>query len=329
MSDARANEPARIFSMYRTMCLIREFEDVAGQNFFAGNIRGSVHQYIGEEAIAVGVCAHLRPTDYLLSTHRGHGHSIAKGADPARMMKELFGKQGGTSGGKGGSMHIADFSVGMLGANGVVAAGIPIAVGAAHALKVKKKPHIVACFFGDGAVNRGPFLEGLNWAGVYRLPVLFVCEDNRISATTPTGPMTAGEGPSARARSMGIRCENVDGNDVVAVDRAAGELAEWVRKGNGPAFLHAVTYRFKGHVSVDPGAYRDPKEVEQALAYDPIKLARNELIEAGEPVAAIDEIDTAAKIEVDVALTIAKSSPWPDAATAYEDVMDSGKGQWK
>ncbi len=292
-------------------------------------VRGPLHLSTGQEAVAAGVCANLVREDLLTSTHRGHGHTLAKGADLNRMMCELFGRSTGYNRGKGGSMHIADFSVGMLGANGVVAAGIPIAVGAAHALKVQGRPQIVACFFGDGAVNRGPFLEGLNWAGVYKLPVLFVCEDNRISATTPTGPMTAGDGPLLRARSMGLRCEQVDGNDVVAVDRVAGELAGWVRNGNGPAFIHAVTYRFKGHVSVDPGTYRDPGEVEQALAFDPLKLARGELIEAGEPAAAIDEIDNAAKIEVDVALTVAKSSPWPEPSTAYEDIMDSGKGQWK
>ena len=337
-----ANGNPRLVSLYRTMARIRAFENAAeiasqggvqawglAASSTPALVRGPLHLSTGQEAVAAGVCANLVREDLLTSTHRGHGHTLAKGADLNRMMCELFGRSTGYNRGKGGSMHIADFSVGMLGANGVVAAGIPIAVGAAHALKVQGKPHIVACFFGDGAVNRGPFLEGLNWAGVYRLPVLFVCEDNRISATTPTGPMTAGEGPSARAKSMGIRCESVDGNDVVAVDRAAAELTDFVRKGNGPAFLHAVTYRFKGHVSVDPGTYRDPKEVEQALAYDPLRLARNELVEAGEPVATIDGIDAAARVEVDVALTIAKSSPWPEAASAYEDVMDSGQGRWK
>jgi TPP-dependent pyruvate/acetoin dehydrogenase alpha subunit len=332
----------RLIPLYRTMARIRAFENAAeiasqggvqawglAASSTPALVRGPLHLSTGQEAVATGVCANLFREDLLTSTHRGHGHTLAKGADLNRMMCELFGRSTGYNRGKGGSMHIADFSVGMLGANGVVAAGIPIAVGAAHALKVKKSPHIVACFFGDGAVNRGPFLEGLNWAGVYKLPVLFICEDNRISATTPTGPMTAGDGPSARAKSMGIRCMQVDGNDVLAVDRAAGELIDSVRHGNGPAFLHAVTYRFKGHVSVDPGAYRDPKEVEQALVYDPLRLARNELLEAGEPPASMDAIDAAARIEVEVALAIAKSSPWPEPATAYEDIMDSGKGQWR
>ncbi len=193
------------------------------------------------------------------------------------MMAELFGRATGTNKGKGGSMHIADFGVGMLGANGVVAAGMPIAVGAAHALKIRGRREIVACFFGDGAVNRGPFIEALNWAVVYHLPVLFVCEDNRISATTPTGPMTGGPGASARAESIGVPAMKVDGNDVAAVDAAAARLVAEVRSGAGPRFLHAVTYRFKGHVSVDPGAYRDQAEVAAAMAFDPLLVARNAL----------------------------------------------------
>jgi len=333
---------SRLISLYRTMARIRAFENAAeiasqggvqawglAASSTPALVRGPLHLSTGQEAVATGVCANLLREDLLTSTHRGHGHTLAKGADMNRMMCELFGRSTGYNRGKGGSMHIADFSVGMLGANGVVAAGIPIAVGAAHALKVQKKPCIVACFFGDGAVNRGPFLEGLNWAGVYGLPVLFVCEDNQISATTPTGPMTAGEGASARARSFGLRCERVDGNDVQAVDAIAGELAGWVRNGHGPAFLHAVTYRFKGHVSVDPGAYRDAKEVEEALRADPLRQARAALAAAGEPIASLDAIDAAAGIETEAALAIAKSSPWPDPATAYEDVMDSGAGQWK
>ncbi len=292
-------------------------------------IRGPLHLSTGQEAVAAGVCANLLGEDLLTSTHRGHGHTLARGADPVRMLCELFGRASGTNRGKGGSMHIADFSIGMLGANGVVAAGIPIAVGAAHALKLRNKPGIVACFFGDGAVNRGPFLEGLNWAGVYGLRVLFICEDNRISATTPTGPMTAGEGASARARSLGLRCAKVDGNDVTAVDRVSAELADWVRAGNGPALLHAVTYRFKGHVSIDPGAYRDAQEVEAALDSDPLRLARQALIAQGMTLGSLEAIDAAAKAEIAAALEIAGNAAWPDPASAYEDVMDSGGGVWR
>ncbi|MFL6691979.1 MAG: thiamine pyrophosphate-dependent dehydrogenase E1 component subunit alpha, partial [Ramlibacter sp.] len=220
--------PAVLGGLLRTMLRIRAFENAAehasqgGVSAFGNaadgraKVRGPLHLSTGQEAVAAGVCAHLRHADYLTSTHRGHGHTLAKGADPARMMAELFGKATGCNGGRGGSMHIADFAVGMLGANGVVAAGLPIAVGAAQAQKLTGRDAITCCFFGDGAINRGPFLEALNWARIFRLPVLFVCEDNRWSATTPSEPMTAGEGASARARAMGIEALEVDGNDVVA-----------------------------------------------------------------------------------------------------------------
>jgi pyruvate dehydrogenase E1 component alpha subunit len=245
------------------------------------------------------------------------------------MMCELFGRATGYNQGKGGSMHIADFSVGMLGANGVVAAGIPIATGAAHALKIRGLPHIVACFFGDGAANRGPFLEGLNWAQVYRLPVLFVCEDNRISATTPTAPMTAGAGVSARAEALGMPGLKVDGNDVQAVDAAAAQLVAEIRAGGGPRLLHAVTYRFKGHVSVDPGTYRDPAEVEAAKRNDPLLIAQARLRALGAAQADIDAIDAAAQAEIDHALKVAEAAPWPEVADAYEEIMNSGAGVWK
>ena len=324
------------------MARIRAFEnaaEIASQGGVAAwgldasatpaRVRGPLHLSTGQEAVAAGVCAHLSRTDLLTSTHRGHGHTLAKGANVQAMMCELFGRATGTNKGKGGSMHIADFSVGMLGANGVVAAGIPIAVGAAHAIRIQERSAIVACFFGDGAVNRGPFLEGLNWAAVYKLPVLFVCEDNRISATTPTGPMTAGGGVSARAESMGITALTVDGNDVLAVHEAAGRLAAEVRAGSGPRLLHAVTYRFKGHVSVDPGSYRDAAEVERALESDPLVLARARLLGAGARAEEIDAIDAAARAEIDAALAVADVAPWPEAGDAFEDVVTTGAGQWR
>src|SRR5438309_10517244 len=178
--------PQQVLPMYRAMHLIRAFDEAAGQASQDGRIRGPVHRYVGQEATAVGVCANLRATDYIASDHRGHGHAIAKGVDLVRLMKELFGREGGLCGGKGGSMHIADFSVGMLGANGVVADGVTIAMGAAHAVKLLRQDRIVVAFFGDGAVNRGPLLEALNWAVVYKLPVLFVCEDDEYTAAART-----------------------------------------------------------------------------------------------------------------------------------------------
>ena len=328
-------------ALYRTMVRIRAFENAAetasqggvsayGQQAGgAAKVRGPLHLSTGQEAVPAGVCAHLRASDYLTSTHRGHGHTLAKGADLARMMCELFGKATGFNGGKGGSMHIADFSVGMLGANGVVAAGLPIAVGAAHAQKVLGQGDaITVCFFGDGAINRGPFLEALNWARVYELPVLFVCEDNRWSATTASGPMTAGEGASARAEALGIAATQVDGNDVFAVHAAAARLVAEVRGGSGPRLLHALTYRVKGHVSVDLAAYRDPAELAAALETDPLARARGRLLEAGLEAAALDAIENAATAEVEAALATADAAPWPEAGAAFTDVQTTGAGQW-
>jgi len=324
------------------MARIRAFEnaaEIASQGGVAAwgldasaqpaRVRGPLHLSTGQEAVAAGVCAHLKRSDLLTSTHRGHGHTLAKGASVNAMMAELFGRASGTNKGKGGSMHIADFSVGMLGANGVVAAGIPIAVGAAHAIKIQQRKDLVACFFGDGAINRGPFLEGLNWAGVYRLPLLFVCEDNRISATTPTAAMTAGEGASARAASLGIPGLSVDGNDVAAVHEAAGRLVGEIRAGGGPRLLHALTYRFKGHVSVDPGTYRDAAEVQRALESDPLLLARRRLLEAGVAAAEIDAVDLAAHGEIEAALAHADAAPWPEPAAAFDDIVSTGAGQWQ
>jgi pyruvate dehydrogenase E1 component alpha subunit len=338
--EKQAERSGRLLRLYRTMARIRAFEDAAEAASQGGvqawgievsatpaKVRGPLHLSTGQEAVAAGVCVNLRRDDLLTSTHRGHGHTLAKGADMAKMMCELYGRACGCNKGKGGSMHIADFGVGMLGANGVVAAGIPIATGAAQALKLQRRDAIVACFFGDGAINRGPFLEGLNWAQVYRLPVLFVCEDNRIAATTPTSSMTAGAGAAARARALGIEAREVDGNDVEAVDRAAAELAARVR-GGGPALLHAITYRIKGHVSVDPGAYRDAGEVERARRDDPLLRTRALLASRGEA-AAVARIDAEVRDEIANALAIAEAAPWPAPEAAYEDVITTGAGQWR
>jgi acetoin:2,6-dichlorophenolindophenol oxidoreductase subunit alpha len=333
---------ARLTALYATMLRIRAFEDAAeeasrggvavfGQQASAkpAAVRGPLHLSTGQEAVAAGVCANLARADYLTSTHRGHGHTIAKGADVGRMMLELFGRAGGSCGGRGGSMHIADFGVGMLGANGVVAAGLPIAVGAAHSVRIRRAPEVVACFFGDGAINRGPFGEALNWAQVYRLPVLFVCEDNRWSATTPTGALTAGDGAAARARAYGIEARAVDGNDVEAVDAVAAELADAVRAGHGPRFLHAITYRVKGHVSVDPAAYRDPAELEAARGNDPLLRARALLASLGAGEAELAEIEAAARDEIAAAVSLAaKAAPAP-AASAYSEIQDCGAGRWR
>ncbi len=322
------------------MALIRAFENAAEEASRGGVaafgaalgtqalVRGPLHLSTGQEAVPAGVCAHLGRTDLLTSTHRGHGHTLAKGADPTRMMCELFGRAAGYNHGKGGSMHIADFSVGMLGANGVVAAGIPIAAGAAHAIRIRGGAEIVACFFGDGAINRGPFLEGLNWARIYDLPVLFVCEDNRYSATTATEAMTGGEGAAARAASIGIPATTVDGNDVAAVDAAAQELAASVRAGKGPRLLHAITYRVKGHVSVDLAAYRDAAEVARAIEQDPLAMAAAKLATMGVAEAEIEQARNAAQAEVAAAVAAATAASFPETALAYTDIQDTGAGRW-
>lgn len=315
--------PQRVLQMYRTMQLIRAFEEAAGKAFHDGRIRGPVHQYSGQEAIAAGVCANLRPDDYIASYHRGHGHAIAKGADIGGMMKELLGRQGGTCGGKGGSMHIADFSVGMLGANGVVADGVTIAVGAAQAVKLLKQDRIVVPFFGDGAINRGPLLEAFNWAVIYKLPVLFVCEDNQYAATVRTSEFTAGEGIVARARAFGIPSESIDGNDVVAVNQLSREFILKIRKGEGPALIHATAYRWYGHFAHDSGAYRDPEAHKKALALDPIERCRRWFLDNG-----VDDPGNAAEALVDKALREAEAAPLPAPHEAFTQVQDLGAPAW-
>jgi pyruvate dehydrogenase E1 component alpha subunit len=312
----------KLIRQYAQMCRIRAFEQTAMDAAKEGLVKGAIHPSIGQEGVAVGVCGNLEIDDVLLSTHRGHGHTMVKGAVPVEMMCELFGKQGGICKGKGGSMHIADFRVGMLGANGVVGANISIAAGAAHAIKLKKTSQVVCCIFGDGAINRGPFLEGLNWAGVFDLPILFVCEDNGFAATTRTKTMTSGDGPAARAESLGIPSTEVDGNDVMAVDEVARQLIDGIRAGGGPRFLVAKTYRLTGHTAADLAAYRPGDEVEQQWENDPVKRAAEVLRQAG----IADEVpETAAeegREEIRQAYEVAKAAPWPDISEAFTDIQD-------
>ncbi|MDP6707995.1 MAG: thiamine pyrophosphate-dependent dehydrogenase E1 component subunit alpha [Alphaproteobacteria bacterium] len=306
------------------MCRIRAFEEAAERAQKAGHVGGAVHQSIGQEAVAVGVCANLRTEDQITTTHRGHGHCIAKGTDPAAMMLELCGKQGGTCGGKGGSMHIADFSVGMLGANGVVAAGIPIAVGAAHGAKIRGDARVVACFFGDGAINRGPFLEGLNWAKIFGLPVLFVCEDNGFASTTRGSAVTAGEGAAARAQGLDVPAVVADGNDVVALDGLVGDCLAKIRAGGGPMLIVARTYRLRGHTTADPGHYRPEAEVAEHGKQDPLLRAEAQLADLGVPADRLVEAREAAEAEMAQAEAAAIAAPYPDLSQAFTDVQDIG-----
>ena len=313
----------RLFELHQMMIRIRCFEEAAMAAFEDGEIIGSLHLSIGQEAVPAGICINLRGDDRLTSTHRGHGHVLAKGADPVRMMAELHGRENGYCGGKGGSMHLADFSVGMLGANGIVAGGIPIAVGAAQGLKLMRSDAIVVCMFGDGAINRGPFLEGLNWAAVYELPVLFVCEDNRVSAFTNSASVTAGAGVAARATAIGVPATTVDGNDVLAVDRVATDAVASVRRGDGPRLIHAVTYRLKGHVAQDQAGWRSASDVSVALASEPIARIEAVMRRRGVHSDQLAQMRNAADSEMKAARHLAREAAWPAQHLAFSDVQDA------
>ena len=304
---------------------IRAFEETARRAAVdEGLVLGAIHLSIGQEAVAAAVIEPLRRDDYILSTHRGHGHTLAKGADATAMMKELLGRAGGCCGGKGGSMHIADFGVRMLGANGVVGANITIAAGAAHGIKLLGGDQIVVCFFGDGAANRGPFLEGVNWAGVFDLPILFVCEDNRYSASTLTSDMTSGN-VADRARALGLRTTEADGNDVTALAATAADITARIRETGRPEFLHAKTYRLSGHTYFDPATYRPEGESDRMRETTcPIMRLRGELIEAGVAEADLDTIHKRAADEMTAALDAARAAPWPADESVFADVQDIG-----
>jgi acetoin:2,6-dichlorophenolindophenol oxidoreductase subunit alpha len=311
-------------ALLRTMVRIRAFEEHARAAHGRGEVPGVLHLSIGQEAVAAGACSVLRCDDTIASTHRGHGHAIAKGADTRAMMAELFGRVGGTCRGKGGSMHIADFSVGMLGANGVVGGGIGIAIGAAQAAKLLGSDRVSLCFFGDGAVNRGPFLEGLNWARIYDVPVLFVCEDNGFAAFTRPTETTAGPGAAARAEAIGIPATRVDGNDALAIHDAAAELIARCRRGGGPAFLYAPTYRLDGHTIADRTPYRGLEEVAAQRERDPIARLAETLVGMGADSTILADLDAQARAEMEQALAFAGASPWPEPDEALTDVQDAG-----
>ena len=321
MLDTPGNQTARVLELYRTMLLIRSFEIEADKAWREGFVRGSVHQYICEEAIATGVCANLQRDDVLASYHRGHGHSIAKGTAPEGMMKELFGRVGGTSHGKGGSMHIADFAVGVMGANGVVGEAATLACGAAKAFRLKGEKRVAVAFFGDGAMNRGVTLETFNWAKVYKLPVLFVCEDNQFAVTVRTSTVTAGPGIVARAESFGLHAVSIDGNDLMAVDRTAAELLPRVRAGEA-CFIHARTYRLKGHVSFQTDSYRPREEVEEATRHEPVGRTAAWLRANGVSQADLDDAEAAAQARIVAAVAAAHAAPWPPDSELTSDVQD-------
>ena len=311
------------FDMLRSMQTIRRFEERASDDYQAGAIYGVVHCYIGEEAVAVGVCAALNRDDQIISTHRGHGHCLAKGADLNRMMAELYGRQTGYCKGKGGSMHIADFSIGMLGANGIVAGGIPIVTGAGLAAQLEGKGRVAVSFFGDGASNAGPFHESINIAATWKLPMLYVCENNLYSAGTIAADTLALSDVAARAAGYGIPGVVVDGNDVMAVYEAAEAAVNRARAGQGPTLIECKTYRWRGHTE-RPGQ-EDPRpkeEIEEWRQRDPINRFATNLMDQGLLTEeAWQKMDAEILAAIEDAVKFSEASPFPDPDAAVEDIF--------
>jgi TPP-dependent pyruvate/acetoin dehydrogenase alpha subunit len=313
----------RLLWMYRTMLRIRRFDERIVTLFAAGKIAGAVHSYVGEEAVAAGVCANLRPDDYIVSTHRGHGHLLAKGGDMKRMMAELFGRVDGYCRGKGGSMHITDVSLGILGANGIVGAGIPIATGAGTAIQLNGGDQVVVCFFGDGAANIGSFNEGLNLAATWSLPVIFVCENNLYAQFTPMRMHTRVTDLCLRAQGYGMPGVAVDGNDAEAVAAAAIAAIARARGGQGPSLLEAKTFRWFGHAINNPASAigRDEEEIARWKERDPIPALEKRLLAAGlvRP-ADLADVREAVEAELADAIRFAEASPAPTPEEALDDV---------
>ncbi|TMG99236.1 MAG: thiamine pyrophosphate-dependent dehydrogenase E1 component subunit alpha [Betaproteobacteria bacterium] len=319
--ELSALDDATLRAALRRMHLIRKFEEVAEQSYMRGLVHGTMHLSIGQEASAVGSTLHLRPDDYILSTHRGHGHCIAKGADPARMLAEFFGKETGYCRGRGGSMHIADLTTGNLGANGIVAGGLPIAVGVGMSIKAQKQSRMCMVFFGDGAANEGAFHESLNMAAIWKLPVVFLCENNKYGMSMDIANAMAVANVADRASAYGTRGITVDGNDLPAVAAAAKIAIDQARQGDGPTLLECKTYRLRGHSKSDRNLYRTKDEIEAWRQRDPIRRLQDELvaqqrIEARELAA----IEQGAQHEIEKALEFAKSSADPDPAQLARDV---------
>jgi len=313
MSEAAAPVPAREegLALLRDMIRIRRFEEKCAELYGAGKIRGFLHLYIGEEAVAVGVLRALRPEDAIVATYREHGHALVRGIAATALMAEMYGKVTGCSRGRGGSMHVFDARTRFYGGNAIVAGGLPLAVGVALAHRLREERAVVCCFFGDGAVAEGEFHESLNLAALWKVPVLFVCENNRYAMGTAIERHQAQLDLPLKARGYAVPADSVDGMDVVAVAAAARRAADHVRSGEGPFFLEARTYRFRAHSAYDPELYRTKDEVERWKRRDPIPALQGLLSGAGLLAPAdVEAIETAAAREVEAAVAFAEASPW-------------------
>ena len=320
--DLAGLDQDQLVAMYRTMVRIRRFEERLKGLFMEARLYGSVHLYVGQEAVATGVCAALRDDDLITSTHRGHGHCLAKGMEMRGMMAELMGKATGYCKGKGGSMHIADLDLGVLGANGIVGAGLPIATGAALGNRQLGSDRVTASFFGDGGANQGAFHEAINLAAVLKLPVVFICENNQFAQFQRVSEDTSVEDIATRAVSYDIPGHIVDGQDVLAVYRTIRDAVARARSGAGPSLVECKTYRWEGHFVGDQEVYRTREEVRAQYVHDPIRRFQERLAAAGIMTDAEAElIDTAAREEVEDALQYAEESPLPDESLIFTDIF--------
>ncbi len=314
-----------MLALYRQMLTIRRCEEELVKAFAAGEILGACHTYIGEEAVAAGVCAHLRVDDVVFSTHRGHGHALAKGVTPRELIAELLGRATGVSGGRGGSMHLFKPETGLMGTSGIVGPSILLAAGAAYTYKLLKSDRVAVAFFGDGAVNNGAFHEGLNLASVWKLPALFVCENNLYATEVPFAKATANPSVASRASAYGMRGVELDGNDVLAIYGAAGEAVRAARAGEGPTLLECKTYRTRPHSEgMRDTGYRTREEVESWRARNPIDLLKSKMVSAGLASAEeLQRIDADISAQVVEAHAYAQNSPWPDPATVTQHLYSS------
>ncbi len=320
-------EKSELVKLFYQMTLIRRFEEKAAEMYARGRVRGFLHLYIGQEAVAVGAISRLRPTDYIVSHYREHGHALARGLEAPRIMAELFGKATGVSHGLGGSMHLFDASRRFMGGYAIVGGHLPLACGMALACQQQKTDDVVCCFLGDGSVNEGAFHESLNLAAIWKLPVLFLCENNFYAMGTSMQKVSALAEIYKRAEAYGIRAEQVDGMDVLEMRDHVDQALRLLRRGEGPFFLEAITYRFRGHSMSDPEFYRNKDEVEHWRALDPINKFTASLLRSGQvSEAEIESVKQQVESEVQEATRFAEESPDPDLSTLLNNVYQENGG---